>query len=197
MIPLTLLILFAIHSVIVFQVHSSGKTFYQGRISDQKCFPKVYDIGFKYTPDLSSYKNLHLAFDIMTMLLPFMISVILSRWDIFYEYSSYITVILLIRLLFNIATILPKVKNCDDTEFTWKNILFGHCYDKIFSGHVAGVALLSVLLYVHNIIPATMLIPFNILYALCILAIRYHYTIDIFVAYVVTLVIYQNKLKIN
>jgi len=176
--------------VFAFLVHQFGKDYYTQRLQKNKCNPKVFDLGHKYLPDLSDNQILPILLNIVPFI-PLIVGVTFTQ-----EYVSFFIVILLIRVVFNIVTILPKHKTCDDS-YNWSNVIFGHCYDKIFSGHMASSTLLSLLLYKNNIftnIPVH--ITLNILNGLLLLILRWHYTIDLFVAIVVTLLVYQNNIQI-
>lgn len=179
--------LILIQIFIVFHVHNTGKNFYNNRIKQNKTTPKIYDIGEKYIPDLSHVYQLHILLN-MISILPLCFGT-----DVFNEFLLYFTTIILIRHIFISVTILPKNKNCDDKNLDISNFLFGHCYDKIFSGHYATIALLSLILlkYGYNKI---FLILLNILTAFLIIATRSHYSIDILVAGLMSIIVYQNKL---
>lgn len=181
-----------VYSVIAYTVHCLGKDYYTKRINQGKTHPKLYDVGMQLTPDLSSYTTAHLVFDIFTTALP-----ILIGFNVALEHSQYMVVVIMIRMLCNTVTILPKMKSCDDSEFTWKNLWFGHCYDKIFSGHAATIAIVSLIVYSKQMLSLTTLVLFNIVYSWFIIAFRYHYSIDILIAYLVAMFVYSNKLKIN
>lgn len=185
-------ILFCVHVLTVSHVSITGYSFYNNRIKQGKIIPKVYDIGIKYTPNLSSYKSLEYLSHFFAFVLPFLFGV-----DVLKTYLQYYIVITLLRYIFNILTILPKEKQCDD-KFSLSNYIFGHCYDKIFSGHFASSFLLSLILFDKKIITSIPLLSaFNIFNALLILSLRFHYTIDIIVAILVTIIVYQNKIKIS
>lgn len=177
--------------VIAFIVHLEGKTYYNSRINDNKCNPKVYDFGHKYLPNLSRNTVLPVILNIVPFI-PFVFGISFAK-----EYSSYFIIIFCLRVLFNLSTILPKHKDCNDGSYTLYNMLFGHCYDKVFSGHFASSVLISLLLVEKGIIPdVNVHIAFNVFYGLLILMLRWHYSIDLLVAFAVTMLVYQNKLQL-
>ena len=188
---LIFLVLIIIHIFSTYNVHITGKTFYNNRINNNKHIPKVYDIGFKYIPDLSSYKKLKILVDILPFILPlfFNYNVILT----FFELNIYINII---RYIFTSLTILPKINNCDDSRYTFENIVFGHCYDKIFSGHFASIMILILIAHnmkeLNNIYLSSI---FLIIYGIMIISVRYHYTIDIAIAILISIIIYKFNIK--
>ena len=145
-------------------------------------YPKIYDIGHKYLPNLTKYEyisHLYVLFFSIFFLLP----------NIFKEFVGFIIPIFLIRLITIHLTILPKNEECNiDNEFK----VFGGCYDKIFSGHFSVVFLITLLLQKHKYISLLWAFILNIINILLILTTRSHYIIDIVVAFFVTLFIYQN-----
>jgi hypothetical protein len=110
------------------------------------------------------------------------------------EYLSYWIVIFMIRSVTTIVTILPKHKECKIED---KLIFVGGCHDKIFSGHFVSVFLATILYLKNKWISMPILVLINIINSVSILLSRGHYTIDIIVAFFVTLFVYQNKLHIK
>lgn len=169
-----------------------GKTFYDERIKQGKTIPKVYDVGARYLPDLSSDKYLNHYDDLLVMVMPF-----LFGGSVVYETFMFLPLILLLRAVFNLLTILPKDKQCDDTKYTLKNYLLGQCYDKIFSGHFSTTLLVLLILLKQQRIDLPHLIAFSTMHAFLILSLRRHYTVDIAVAILATLVIFQNDIRLD
>jgi hypothetical protein len=177
--------------ILAFVVHKQGSSFYRNRVNESKTTPKVYDIMHKYLPDLSASQTLFFVANIVVFL------PIAFGNDVALEYMSYFPLILLARSIFNLVTILPKNKLCSDDTYGLYNVIFGHCYDKIFSGHFASSVLLSLILYNKGVIKNAWLhVGFNVANALVILLLRWHYTIDILVALFVTIVFYQNNIAL-
>lgn len=186
--------LLTLHVVMVFLVHITGKTFYTKKMDSKTLHPEVFDIGEQFLPDLHDKWWLKYAIDIIAAFLPLAFGI-----EIAIEQAQFMLVILLIRHVFTLVTILPKHKKCDDTSFGIRELAFGHCYDKIFSGHFSAVFLLSLILYKHGLLSIPLAIVALVTYACILISVRYHYTVDILVAIVVTLLIYKNnwKLRIN
>jgi hypothetical protein len=148
--------------------------------------PTVFDIGYHLLPNLSKYEYIsHIYSGI------FIIIILLTNlWE---EFLGFLIPIMLLRLFFIHLTILPKHRSCNINE---QNYLFGGCYDKIFSGHFAVLLLISLLLKKHNYISFPSLILINIIHFLMLLVFRWHYTIDMVIAGLITLFIFQNDLSI-
>ena len=179
---LILVILLVFTAYITYCIDNNTQNYYNNRINK---YPKVYDIGHKYLPNLSKYEYISnyymLCFIVIVMCLP-----------ICKEFIGFIIPILLLRLIIINLTILPKHKDC---VIDIKKV-FGGCYDKIFSGHFATIFLITLLLWKYRYISIVLVYIINIISALLILVTRSHYTIDIVVAFFITLFVYQNKLNI-
>ena len=158
--------------------------YYNNRINK---FPKVYDISHKYLPNLIKYEYVSNLYTI------FFVLIVLFIPKLFEPFVEYIIPIMLVRLIIMHMTVLPKNSNC----IVHISSIFGGCYDKIFSGHFAVVFLITLLLLEYDYISLLSLILINVLSALLILATRSHYTIDIIVSLIITLLFYQNKIKLN
>lgn len=166
-----------VHAFATYLVHRQGRSFYQGR--SEKCErPKVYDIGHRVLPDLSRSRLANVANDVMASV-PFVLA---YAWNMPDYYRLFATV-LAIRWITTLVTILPKHKHCDDAAaLAPSNYLFGHCYDKVFSGHFAASLLLAMMLYRSGQFPTWALVAYEVVHALLIVSVRSHYTIDLMVS---------------
>lgn len=163
------------------------KKYYDDRILKGKIKPKVYDVCFKYLPNLERYEKLS---DIITILIVFPIFLYPK---ILIEYIGYWISIFVIRSITIRLTVLPKSNNCETNNY----INLGTCYEQIFSGHFSSGLLATMLYYKYNLINLPMLYILNIINGSIILLTRHHYTIDIVVAIFVTLFVYQNDISLN
>lgn len=161
--------------------------YYDNRIKENKVNPKVYDICFKYLPNLEKYEILS---DIITISIVFPI---MFYPNILIEYIGYWISIFVIRSITIRLTVLPKSNGCENNNY----INLGTCYEKIFSGHFSSGLLATMLYYKYNMINLPMLYFLNIINGSMILLTRHHYTIDIVVAIFVTLFVYQNNISVN
>ena len=176
------------HLYISNKLENTASEYYDNRIINNKTTPKVYDIGHWFLPDLHKYDNLHHLITIV-FIIP-----VLFNFNIFKEFLGYWVVIFIIRSITNMLTILPKYKNCDINK---KYKFISGCYDKIFSGHFSSVFLATLLYLKYNWINMSTLVLINMINSISILLSRGHYTIDLVVAFFVTLFVYQNKLLIK
>jgi hypothetical protein len=152
---------------------------------------KIYDIAFKNLPNLEKYEHYSDYFTILfnTVFIPILIS---KQKYIITEYLGFLITILLIRSITISLTVLPKSNSCKE-----KGGFKGGCYDKIFSGHFASVMIATLLLYEYKYINLSVLMLINLINGSLILLTRHHYTIDIVVAFFVTMFVYQNNLSIS
>lgn len=169
-----------IHVICSYSVVYFGKQFYSARL--EKCpRPKVFDLAHKFLPNLSKSITLHLINDIIAGI--FVVLPLFLNMTVFYLYWF---LLVGIRGITNLVTILPKDKDCFDANYTsgFKQLLTGHCYDKIYSGHFATAMLFGILLLrmYPNQVSLWMVIPALVCYALLILITRGHYTIDLIVS---------------
>lgn len=170
-------------------VHAQGKTFYESR--REKCAaPKVYDVGHMILPDRSREKSFRFVHDTILTWGPPVIATIYLRPELSL-YSQYWLTIMAIRAAMTALTILPKYKNCDDTAFGWKNAIVGHCYDKIPSGHFAGMLLVTAMLVSKGTLGLPMAVVINGITAAIILSLRNHYTVDLAVSALVVAYVLQ------
>jgi len=166
----------AMHVACSYWVSRTGRLFYGERMPMcQK--PKVYDVGHKYLPDLSENACANALNDALAGM-PLFLAFFLDMPDFYWFWI----IIIAIRAITNTLTILPKDSNCDDSKFTAKNFLLGHCYDKIFSGHFATSLLFAVMVWRTLGISPWILVPTLAGHAWLILAVRSHYTIDVLVS---------------
>ena len=143
-----ILFFITIHSLVVYLVHLNGKTFYNDNNNNNSSNKlKIFDISHKYLPNLSSNDSIILVNDLIALLTPFIFGK-----EVFLEFIKYYPICLIIRCLMNYVTILPKNKHCVDSEFKIKNLVKGHCYDKIFSGHFTITLLVALIIYNNKVI---------------------------------------------
>ena len=152
---------------------------------------ELYDIGFKYIPVL----NIHFLDDIL-VLLPLLVCIYL-RID-FSEFLFLLTCIYILREITTTITLLPPTPYCfDNVKNKMNKSVFitkisGTCNETIFSGHTS-LMLLSILFIlpkIKNNFIKLLLYIYAILTSLLIIALRSHYTIDIFLAWIICIFFY-------
>uniref|UniRef100_A0A6C0LY91 Sphingomyelin synthase-like domain-containing protein n=1 Tax=viral metagenome TaxID=1070528 RepID=A0A6C0LY91_9ZZZZ len=177
------------HIFSTYCVHHIGNTHYHPSKSIKRNLDKVWDICHKMLP------NYHYLEYIVNFFVLSIISYILcskSFMKIFQDYLIYFPIIIIIRSIMILATILPKHKKCDSENLHWYSFVFGHCYDKIFSGHFSFVLLLTLSMLRYNIINLISAIIITFLNAFLLLSTRSHYTNDIIIAFFITHGVYNN-----
>ena len=183
------------HCILNNFAQNSGELFYKNRIDNNKVTPKVYDIMHKYIPEIKDGEWLTNTI------------IVLSTIPLFKEYNyqlyfDFILLLFIVNFIRDITinlTILPKHKDCSLKNHSeiYKHIA-GACYDKIFSGHFAFVFLLSSIYYNNSVITnLPFLIIWNLINAVLIISVRSHYTIDIWVAFLVCFIVFNQYSKLN
>lgn len=175
------------NQIVLNYLDTKAERYYEERKQLGKTNPKVYDISHKFLPDFNSCNCLNHIIT-LTFLLP-----LLTNFNLLTEFLSYSIVILTIRMFVKLATILPKDKRCK----IGNSFIVGGCYDKIFSGHFSTVFLATLLYLKYNYININGLIIINLINSFGILTTRSHYTVDLIMAFFVTLFVYQNNIRIN
>ncbi len=180
---------FIFHIYMSNNLENIASKYYDTREKKNKTTPKVYDITHKFLPNLYKYE---IFGNILTTI--FMLP-LLFNFNMLKELLGYWIIILAIRTITTMVTILPKYKEC---KYNNQDIMgvFGGCHDKIFSGHFASVFLSTLLYLKYGWIKMPMLILINLINSISILLVRGHYTIDLIVAFFVTLFVYQNDLRV-
>jgi hypothetical protein len=89
-------------------------------------------------------------------------------------------------------TILPKDKKCDIKNTSVYN---GGCYDKVFSGHFSISFICLLVLYKNKYIDIFTLTILSTILGFLIVVSRSHYTIDVVVAFMIVIIVYQNNIN--
>lgn len=106
---------------------------------------------------------------------------------------KYISVILLFRALTIQMTILPKLTNKNNPKNLLELFTKGHSCDYIFSGHTSIILIIILSFYKHHLIDTNefKLVSFlHIIMALLMVITKGHYTIDIFLGFILTIAIF-------
>ena len=169
-----------------YRLENKSEVFYEDVKLKQKS--KIYDIIHQNLPSL---RNLSTIVDII----PFIPLIIIFFIDLnlFYRVIGLLGTIFIVRMFIIHLTILPKDKKCDIKK---SSVYSGGCYDKVYSGHFAVVFTCLLFLYKNNYINIFTLVSLSIITALLIITSRSHYTIDIFVSFLMVIITYQNNLSV-
>jgi hypothetical protein len=168
------------------RLENKSEIFFENIKSKQKS--KIYDI---------IHNNLPSTRKLMTIVdaTPFILLVVILFIDVnlFYNIMGFLVTIFIFRMFIIHITILPKDKKCDIKK---SSLLSGGCYDKIYSGHFSAVFMCLLSLYMSKYINLFTLLSLSTIFALLIITSRSHYTIDIFVAFLIVVVVYQNNINV-
>ena len=166
-------------------LENKSEVFYDNVKLKQKT--KVYDI---IHHNLPSMRNLSIIVEaIPFILLAFILFIDLK---LFYNVVGLLITIIIFRMFIIHFTILPKDKKCDIKNSSVYN---GGCYDKVYSGHFAVIFISLLVLYTSKYIDIFTLIILSTISALLIVTSRAHYTIDIVVAFLIVIIVYQNNIN--
>ena len=167
------------------RLENKSEIFFENIKSKQKS--KIYDI---------IHNNLPSTRKLMTIVdaTPFILLVVIFFIDVnlFYNIMGFLVTILIFRMFIIHITILPKDKKCDIKK---SSVLNGGCYDKIYSGHFSAVFTCLLSLYMSKYINLFTLLSLSIIFALLIITSRSHYTIDVIVAFLIVIIVYQNNIN--
>jgi len=149
---------------------------------------KIYDI---IHHNLPSTRDLIIIVDTI----PFIVLGLILCVDInlFYNTMGFLSIIFIIRMFIIHFTILPKDKKCDIKK---SSVYSGGCYDKVYSGHFSVVFMSLLLLYTSKYINLFTLVFLSVMFGTLIVTSRSHYTIDIFVAFLIVIIVYQNNINL-
>jgi hypothetical protein len=167
------------------RLENKSEVFYDNVKSKQKS--KIYDIIHNNLP---SARNLMTIVDAIPFIL--VVGILCIDVNLFYNIMGFLVTILILRLFIIHTTILPKDKKCDIKK---SSIISGGCYDKVYSGHFSVVFLCLLSLYMSKYINLFTLLFLSIIFALLIITSRSHYTIDVVVAFLIVIIVYQNNIN--
>jgi hypothetical protein len=168
--------------------HKLGKWFYEHNDSQGK----VFDILHEITPDLHDHKPYN---DIILVATIVSFLFVPNSLEIIKEFTGKFLLIMFVRALTIISTILPKHEKCP-SELKWYHYLKGQCYDKVFSGHTAFVLLATLIYLREGILSFPVFMAINVANWASIILTRSHYTVDIILAIVITLLVYDGDYHI-
>lgn len=186
----TLWVLF-LSSIIVtsnYWTHELGMAFYDKTENNGK----VFDLLHAVTPDLSDYKPYN---DIIVSAVALSFLFVPKGGTLFKEFAAKFILIMVIRALTTVSTILPKHEKCDATPH-FSRYLKGQCYDKVFSGHTSFVLLATLIYLREGILGLPAFLGINLANITSIILTRSHYTVDIVLAILITLLVYDGDYHI-
>ena len=167
------------------RLENKSEVFYENIKSKKKS--KIYDI---IHSNLPSTRKLMTLVDAVPFIL--LVGILFIDVNLFYNIMGFLVTILILRMFIIHITILPKDKKCDIKK---SSVLSGGCYDKVYSGHFSVVFICLLSLYMNKYINLFTFSSLSIIFGLLIITSRSHYTIDIFVAFLIVVVVYQNNIN--
>jgi hypothetical protein len=183
-------VIFVIYLVVCkkvfYKLENKSEVFYEIVRSKQKS--KVYDIIHDNLPSIRKLSVIVEA--IPFILLTFILFIDLK---LFYNIAGFMITIFAFRLFIIHLTILPKDKKCDIKNASLYN---GGCYDKVYSGHFSVVFMSLLVIYNKKYINFFTFALLSLIMAFLLISTRAHYTIDIFVAVFIVIIVYQNNLNV-
>jgi hypothetical protein len=176
-----LLLLFAI----IFHIFVTYTTINRISLNETCNVQPLYDIIHYNTSNLSDYKYL---VDLLAFV--FILPLIYCNGKCKSEFIYISTIVIILRSFTILVNDLPKSDiNCKQTS-TIYSYIFGHCHDKIFSGHVALtlIALLLIKKYdIFNKKITSIISILHLFYSFLIILTRGHYTMDVLLSYYIVI----------
>lgn len=139
------------------------------------CTLPVMDVGHALVPQMPLPVALTLAYTFLWV--PF-VALSSARHAVIQRIGLRVMLLFALRAVTNVVTILPKQDTCE-SKFSWSMLFNGGCYDKVFSGHSAMAALVSLSLVTYGVWPAWAGWSYTAGMVLMLLVSRGHYTVDI------------------
>ena len=180
---------YILHTIVTY--YQINRTLYNKTIYEKP----LKDIIHENSPDLTSlkYKNLDSFFIIF--FLPYLQTNGINAAIYLFKIMS---VIVLIRTISSTITDMPSSNPNCKTYFNFHSIqtyITGHCLDKIFSGHTAATLLLVIVAHRYNLIKDSSLLYWfiaQIIYVyLGLICTRHHYSVDVFLSYIIVPLVYN------
>ena len=166
-----LLVLLIVNSYLT----KKGEFFAKKNVTTQK---PLFDIGHFYLPDTSKYRVIN---DVIPLILGGIATC--SQHSTLFVNSVLLAVTF--RQIAIYSTILPK----STTKKYDYNSLIGGCHDKIFSGHMTINILSSIVIAKNRPELTKILIFLNVIAGVLIISSRDHYTIDVIIAILLSMLI--------
>lgn len=170
--------------------------------SDRVSKNYIHDICHNILPNMKITKLKRILYDSYTLIpifLVFGLSIHYGKYQLLTKFIAILLILNLLRPIFYVITIMPDpCDKCSDevNNNNWYEILMGSCKDMIFSGHVSNsfLGLLYLVRYFNVSFIYVML--HQIILITLMLCQRRHYTIDIIIAYLVTILVFDYRKSI-
>ena len=153
----------------------------------------IFDVVHNNLPQIP--QKYHIIFDVASIGAAFFV----MFNGFFYEYLNEFFILMILRGITGIVTILPHdpVLNCNpQNNISFTSHIDG-CYDKIFSGHTATIFLAYLFIRENNMLPVGLIEVMVILTLQGLIMSRYHYTVDVVLALIITYLLHHYLGKNN
>lgn len=159
----------------------------------------LYDVIHNNTNNYSNYAPI-VDLSTLIFMLPFIKSYGEKRCI---EVSSFFigifSILMILRSFALLMTDMPSCdENCNPHNLNMYNVFFGHCHDKIFSGHSTFSLLAVLVAYKYNYLSKgqfMIMIALQMIYALSVIITRGHYTVDVLLSYYITIPIFYSLIN--
>lgn len=198
MVPLAIFLAFVVlvHVTATRVAHATGSELRAPNPLDPRDPQVVWDVGHACLPDMSDHVLYKDAF-LLVFLAPFLRRLPSSRFLL--EFAARFGLLLLLRALVMASTVLPSSGRCrtrDRRTLSPFESLTGGCHDKMFSGHFAFGLVLTLMLFAHGHVSSTLVnvslfALLNVVNAVLIVGTRAHFTQDVLVSALVTLLVFR------
>ena len=142
----------------------------------------------------NSYDLSHMEYIINPLFLIFIIPYLNSNYIYLIDYIKLLSIIVGLRIITTTVTEIPSSNvRCINKDNDINQYIFGHCFDKIFSGHTAASLLLILIAFDKNLISMNKYIFLQILqviYGYLLIATHGHYSVDVILSYVIVIPIF-------
>lgn len=170
--------------------------------SDRVSKNYIHDVCHSILPTMKITKLKRIFYDLYTLmpiLLVFAMAIYYGKYRLATEFTAMLLILNLLRPLFYVITVIPDPQEKHEENKINSNlydILVGSCKDMIFSGHVSNSFLGLLYLMKYFNLSFIFVILHQAILILWMLCQRRHYTIDIVIAYLVTILVFDYRTEI-
>lgn len=182
---------------ILIHIYATYTTYERVKLNGTRYRRPLYDLIHDNTPNLSKYSRL-----VDVLLVIFILPYILN-YNLHYvtHFINVFSIIIILRSFALLMTDIPTSDvSCDPRKISIYNLFFGHCSDKIFSGHTSFTLLAVLVAYNFNLLNNVQLLLLaivQVLYALLIIMTRCHYSVDVLLSYYIVIPLYYCILHLS
>ena len=174
-----------IHVVTIYITHNRIKR------NKQQFRKPLYDVIHHNTNNYSHLSKI-IDFSSLIFLIPFIKSYKEQQCiEVSLYFACAFSIVIILRSFALLATDMPSCDvECNPHNLDIYNVFFGHCHDKLFSGHSSFTLLACLIAYKYNYLSTnqfTGMFLLQMLYAFSIIITRGHYTVDVLLSYYIVI----------